>query len=415
MVPTAHRLALTVAALLVPSMLAAPAQGGALPGPTVGGAQVFSKYAFGQDLVVDREGGATIVWTRSVARPVVLAAHREAGGAWSAWTRLGRGLGPQVGVDAAGSVTAAWRTPHNGLDSARLRADGAWTEPTHVAARDSHVLGFDLAVAADGSAAMAWTHRTAAPDAPRQISWVHRPKGGAWTAPVAVTKAGHATRPLLALSHDLATMVFGVQRMGHPQRILTRSKAAGKPWTKSHVLTRSGSSIDLAVDRAGGAMMLFEPGSRATLKAVTRPPAGQWGTPFRLSPAGVHVHRYALEMNADGAAVVAWVRGQGGVDAMTKPPDGPWSASTRLSDPGTQSSMVAVSINQHGDSLATWGYFGLQAADHLAAGTWSGAAVVHPARDQVLEVALSATGPGGDSLVLYKHEDSALRVRDVTP
>ena len=77
--------------------------------------------------------------------------------------------------------------------------------------------------------------------------------------------------------------------------------------------------------------------------------------------------------------------------------------------------MVGVSINQHGDSLATWGYFGLQAADHLAGSAWSASAVVHPAGNQVLEVALPVTGPGGRSLVLYKHEDTALRVRDVTP
>ena len=411
---TARRTGIALTALLLAAALGLPARA-AVPAPTVGPAELFSTHAFGEDLVIDREGDATVVWTRSVARPVVLAASRAHGADWGSWTTLGRGFSPQVGVDAKGVVTAVWRTPKGGLDSARLRADGTWATPTHLVGPGGHVLGFDLDVGPGGTAVVAWTHRTGAPGSPRQISWVQRVRGGSWSTPRAVTRPGHVNEPYVGLSNGLVTLVYGVQRPGHPQAVLTRSKAVGRSWTGPRVLTRSGYDLALVTDRAGGAMVVFEPGARSILKSVTRPAGGRWGMPTRLSPAGVQVHRYSMAMNGAGAAVLAWVRGHGGSDAMTRGAGQGWSAPTRLSDPGTRSAMVAVSINGAGDSLATWGYFGLQVAAHLAGAPWSGAAVVEPAGDQVLEVTRPATGPGGDSLLLYKHEETALRVRDVIP
>jgi hypothetical protein len=400
----------TISALSGPS-----AQAAAIPAPTVGDAVLFSKFAFGHGLVVDASGNATLVWIRSVSHPEVLAAHRPAGGAWSAWAVIGRGTGPQVGVSATGAVVAAWRTLGSGLDTARLRPDGSWTRPRLLTGPHARVLGFDLAVAPAGAAAVAWTHATGSPAAPRQISWVHHAPGKPWTDPRAVTPAGFAKAPLLGLSSGRTTLVYGVQRLGHPQVVRTRSTSPGGSWTRPHTLTRAGSSVDLAVAGDGAAIVVFKPGTRQVLKTVARPAGGRWGTPALLSPVGVHVDQFALDMNRQGDAVLAWVRGQGGVDAQTRTAAGDWSEATRLSSPGVTSAMVDASINQSGDSLVAWGYFGLEASSHLSGSTWSEPALVHRHGNQVLEDVELATGPDGAAIVLYKHEDTALRARDVWP
>ena len=184
-----RRTGMLLTALLAAGALALPAQGAAIPAPTVGDAAVFSKFAFGEDLVIDHDGNATAVWTRSVSHPVILTSSRAAGGQWGSWTAIGRGFAPQLGVDAKGAVTAVWRTPRGGLDTARRQTDGDWTPVVQLTGPGSHVLGFDLEVAARGSAAVAWTHRVGAPGSPRQISWVHRAHLGPWTAPAALTPA----------------------------------------------------------------------------------------------------------------------------------------------------------------------------------------------------------------------------------
>ena len=66
-------------------------------------------------------GDATIVWTRSVSHPDVLASHRPAGGDWGDRVVLGRGFDARVEADRRGRVTAVWSTPRHALVSARSR------------------------------------------------------------------------------------------------------------------------------------------------------------------------------------------------------------------------------------------------------------------------------------------------------
>jgi hypothetical protein len=388
----------------------------------VGPAEVFSKNAFGHDLVPDRQGNTTLVWTRSVSHPAVLAAQRPAGGEWGPWTVLGRGFGPQVAADARGVVTVAWRTLGRGIDVARQRPGGTWSAPAHLTpARKpgtaGRVLGLDLSVAPGGAAAVVWDATTAVKGAPRQVRWTHRARTAPWRAPSQITPAGHAQEPQEALDgQGDATLHYAVQRRGTPPAVVTRSHARGGEWTRPRTLGAEGYHRMLAVDRAGNALVVFTPNLRRVI-AVRRPTGAPWGTRQALTPHGVHVDQFALAMNRAGRAILAWIRSDDAVEALRMTPNGSWSAPSTVAEPGNGFvAMVATSIDARADALVAWGYFGLDAAYQAAGGdSWSEAATIARHGDRVLEDVQLATGPGGSSVATYKEEDTALRARDVVP
>ena len=166
----------------------------------VGPPTAFSRSPLGDSLVIDHRGDATIVWTRSVSHPDVLASHRPAGGDWGDRVVLGRGFDARVEADRRGRVTAAWSTPRHALVSARSRPDGSWgpsarlTPPAEPGGA-GRLRGLDLAVARGGRAMVAWSATTGDPGSPRQVFWARRPRGAGWAIPPPATRPGHPETP----------------------------------------------------------------------------------------------------------------------------------------------------------------------------------------------------------------------------
>jgi hypothetical protein len=408
-------MALVVAAATHPASSAEPS-----PPPTVGPAEVFSTFAFGHEIITDRRGGTTLVWTRSVARPAVLAAHRPTGGDWGEWTRIGRGFSPQVGVESRGVVTALWQTPRDAVHSARLRRNGSWSAATQVspAARPGEpgrLRGLDLAVSPGGAALAVWASTTGVKGSPRQLHWARRGSGGPWRTPADVAPPGHAAEPQVEMDADaVATLVHGVQRRGEPTAVVARRHVPGSGWTRARTLAPDGYPVELEVERAGDALVVFRPGSRR-VDVVSRPADGRWRDARTLTPPGVRVDDFAAAMNGAGNAVVGWIRGNGDVEALRKDPGRPWSDPALVSPSDGGAAFVSASVGEDAGALVAWGYFGIEAAFQAPGSEWSEPVTVARDRDAVVEVLDTATGRDGGFVVVFKNEELAMRARDIVP
>jgi hypothetical protein len=408
-------LALVASAAIHPASSAEPS-----PPPTVGPAEVFSTFAFGHEIVTDRRGGTTLAWTRSVARPAVLAAHRPAGGDWGEWVRVGRGFSPQVAVDRRGVVTALWQAPRHAVESARLRRDGTWSAATRLTPPvrpgvPGRLRGLDVAMAPGGTAVAVWAATTGLRGSPRQLHWARRAPGEPWSRPAEVAPPGHDAEPQAEMDADeVTTLVYRVQRRGAPSAVMARRHVPGSGWSGPRTLAPDGYRLELEVDDAGNAMVVFKPGPRR-VAAVSRPADGGWHRPRTLSPSGARAGDFAFSMNGAGNALVTWVRGNDDVEALRKDPGSPWSEPALVAPSDGGAAFLSASINEEAAALVAWGYFGIDAAFQSPGSEWSEPVTVARDRDAVVEVLDTATGRDGGFVVVFKNEERALRARDVVP
>ena len=260
---------------------------------------------------------------------------------------------------------------------------------------------------------VAWSATTGDPGSPRQVFWARRPRGAELGDRVAVTRPGHPETPQLAVAaHGVATLMYGVRRFGAARSLVARDHVPGRGWTPPTLLGHGGYSSELAVDRAGTAVVAFDPDLRR-VRAVSRPAGGTWRSPRTLTHQD-GVNAFDLAMNRSGDTVVVWVHGNGDLEASRRSVTEPWSSPTPVARSDRSVGLVSVAMGRDADALVVWGSFDITAAHQTAGSDWSEPTVVET-RDLVLEVVDTTTGPDGTTVVVYKQEDTALRARDVRP
>ena len=368
---TSTALAVGGTALLPPR-----ATGSVAAAPEWGPVTTLAPTTRGESLAVAPDGAVTVVWATTGTTPgQVVARHRPAGGSWGAAEVIGHGYAPRVTADETGDVTAVWLTQSrgrtDGVAAARRPAGGTWSRPTHLS-RDREVPGYrpgsedvfgatqlDLAAGAGGQVAVVWAWGSAGRDRPWRVQAVRRPAGGPWGHPVAVTPADWSSAPQVGVDAGGTTVVaWGRQPFGHPQKLLAREHRPGTGWTSPDTVASQGYAPELAVDRAGEAVLAYSTDDAAVAAAV-KPAGGTWESPQRLSPAGVEVGDFALATNGAGASVVALGRSGGRVDVVDRAVGGAWTAP----DPVVRSQApvydVLVALDDAGDTFLGWGAYGL--------------------------------------------------------
>ena len=184
-------------------------------------------------------------------------------------------------------------------------------------------------------------------------------------------------------------------------------------WTRETTLTSSASAEQLAVDRAGDAVVVFEPMTfPSSVMATYRPHDGRWSKPRRLSPRGVDVGNLpALAMNGAGRILAGYGR-PGGMDLVQRPPHGPWSDPEQVVD--LEATWATVALNGAGDTLYGWGSSVFSCAYRPAGGSWSSPFQVAPDLGGELDWITGVVAPDGDVVVMWAQEDDPylLQVRE---
>lgn len=207
-----------------------------VPGTTVGGDRPA--------VVVDDAGTTTAVWRQSYRDSdgtrvhVMLAARRSIGGRWSEPRTIGcpppeecAGKHPQVGVNRAGVVTAAW-SDGTTVMAVRRPVGDPWG-PARVVGSARDPWGWDLAVSRNGEVVIVWdTHPRGSH---RQVEAVIRPARGSWRDPVPL---GRGYRSEVATSATGAAVV--VSARGQDDNLWAVRYLPGHGWSAWQRLARRG-------------------------------------------------------------------------------------------------------------------------------------------------------------------------------
>lgn len=426
-------LAFSTVAVLAISSASVPTQAADAPDPGSPGRwgpiRTLAPNPQSASIAVDGRGVTTVAWQSTGFPASVVVRQRRADGTWGKRTVVGEGISPVVVADRRGSVTVVWLTQRDGYSdgvAAARQSSGRWSAPVRLS-RDVALPGYvpgaaphgasdlDVAVNARGAVVATWAWGSEEGDVPSRIQSAFRRASGPWRAAVDVTPAIGADEPTVGIAADgTATVVYGLQAFGEPQKLVSRRRAATGRWGGPALVAPEGYDHDVAVSGDGTTVAVFTP-DFAQVRAATRHAVGKWRT-RTISAPGAEVGDADLALSPKGRAVVAMSQENGGVSLVERVPGGWWSAPERLAGGGAVVSEVVVSLNSEGDTFVGWGMYGLYGRYRPAGKPWSRRYTVAPdAGVEVLEWVGASTAPGGTVSVLWDQEARPLRMRVLTP
>jgi len=241
-------------------------------------------FPFGPRVAIDAAGNAVAVW----AGATVQAAFRSAStGTWSAAVDIGgesTGSAPELTMNAAGDVVAAWVAFRIGggalsewIDAAYRPADGSWSAPTTVSTPGSNFQDVHVGLDGAGNALVAWTDLHPADHSVVQTA-SRSAVTGAWQAPVNVV----APQPgRFAFFTDLAlddagnAVAVWTSTLGLEAALRPGASGRWQPPTTVAALPSGGYRVGVGMDGAGGALATWYTGGRpAVVMASDLRPAG---------------------------------------------------------------------------------------------------------------------------------------------
>ena len=200
-----------------------------------------------------------------------------------------------------------------------------------------------------------------------------------WSPPVPLTQGTEtAIAPDLAVDGD--NRLHAVWYNGS-RTVLYASKEPGDTtWTAPISISNSGAAYypDVAVDPEGNVHVIWE--ENDDIFYATKPSAGDWSSPVKLSNTGQANIMPGLYADADGNLHAVWSDGSPGNDeilyAFKGSGAGAWSATERVSDTAGKSWVPDVVADSQGDVHVAWHdftlgpteiYYAMKPAD----GSWS--------------------------------------------
>lgn len=310
-------------------------------------------------VAVDDAGNSYAAWSTMTE---LRFAWRPAGGGWQPSELVSSApavdsqvaAGPQMGVDAAGNVTIAWR--EGGQIKATTRGPRAATiQPVQTVATDDYGgAGYSLHVARNGSAVIAYAN-----DA-RRVVIATRAAGatafGAVEDPEVTTAYPIVDSPNAWIGDD---GTVGVAYSPNGIGVIAAVRPAGGSWD---VETADGgffraANAAIAVDPTGGAVLAYFDGSDELI-VRGRPP----GAARNFGPAddvslpgsggGDFLAPVQMKLDALGNATIAW-RQNGQVYVVDRPSSGPLGMPVSI--PGSAAGdYVRLAIDSAGAALVSW-------------------------------------------------------------
>ena len=286
--------------------------------------------AYELQIAVDPLGNETAIWVRRVGRSwIVQSATRSVGGSWSAPVTLSAaGAGSAlVAAGPEGNVTAVWLLEREEgwrsvVQSATRSAGGIWSAPVTLSATGIRADWPQVAVDSQGNATAAWAGR-ASNGRRIRIQTTTRPAGGAWSAPVSISKAGHrlVQDPQIAVSPQGEATAIWQRSNGSYLVVQGATRPAGGGWSRPVDITtghgRGGQHLQLAVDSWANATAIWEgydtrPGPTFAIQAAKHPPGGAWSQPTDISRWTESLGEPQIAVDPRGGSTAIWPIGARG-------------------------------------------------------------------------------------------------------
>lgn len=335
------------------------------------------------DVAVNEEGEAIATWMRQTASPrwevevsrlSDIGATPAGSGAWSTPIIISapgaNAQEPQVGIDAEGVATAAWRQQEGGNFGTAVASEeaGTWSAPEFLSDPTNTNEAPQLVVDPAGDAAVAWNRSTA-------VEASVRPAGGSWT-----------TREEVAVAPG--------QGLGHPS---------------------------IAIDESGEVTMAWELAENATppyiIQAASRPLGGSWSTPQNVSGTSTNKRSPQVVVTPEGHAFLAWISNYEIVESAEKDAGGAWTAAAAGPTlPGVEGLYtVKGGLDEEGNATVViegelTGFEGaIWLTRHSASGAWTEPAQINDvAEDQAYRPSI-AVDPYGDAVIAWSGYSEAAR------
>ena len=287
-------------------------------------------------VVADASGRVTAAWG---AIGAVQSRQRPAGGSWSATAPVGDGLWPDLGVDAAGNVTATWQGPGGAMQASSMPPGGTWSPAQPLSGASPDAGTPHVTVAASGAAMVTWSSfESGTTYVPRAA---YRPPGGAFGPGVALrTSDKGAVAPDVAVAGggfvavwDEGNMIDGYTAFG------ARFTGAWSP--AAPLLPHPGFEARVAGAPNGDAVAVLAgfPEAGRTIEAVALDVGGPTLTTFSAPGAGPEDQILSYSATAADAwsavASYSWSFGDG--TTATGP-----SVTHAYADPGTYAVTLTV-------------------------------------------------------------------------
>ena len=322
-------------------------------------------------LAVDGAGHALALWQLESDERIEAARYDAGSHTWGAVAVLGYGVRPVVDMDDAGNAVAAWAdrsvTPRAMVAARFTAGTGQWAAPV-VVHQNAVVIGLDVDVAPDGTAAVLWYDE----DVPRTRSALSvslaLPPGGTWSAPSVLSTTSPTGAVAVGGDHAMAVWTTGQGAM------FSRADVSSGPavWTTPALVAPSlagpsGLTFAVGADELGDVVATWTVGGSGYGSQYSR--TSGWAAAERLSPPGVTIREPAVLMATTGTATVAWAAEQwpyGAVqatawDATLDPPTllsvspSPGTLTVAFtSPPATLPEFAALNVEYSIDGGTTW-------------------------------------------------------------
>jgi hypothetical protein len=320
------------------------------------------------DVAMDRNGGATAVWTQDDgAKHVVFAARFTVAGGWAAPDKLltadAQGAArPRVGMSANGLAVVVWQES----DGTRpniwgARYDTAWSTPARLETSTEPAEFPTVAINANGNGMAVWRQR---------VSANYRLFGNRWTS----TWAGPVPIEASDVSQVDQNFDVGVDDIGNAIAVWSynvqdnvftnRYDAVGGGWGTQALLgpgsASNQASPKIGVDSNGNAMAVWRVAAGTDVSSRRYTVSGGWGTttPIEEAP-GVAIFPY-VGVDDLGSAVAVWRQTETDAPSVRRVlasrfANGAWAAPLRFDPPDAGNADSArVAVNEAGDAFAIW-------------------------------------------------------------
>ncbi len=274
-------------------------------------------------IAMNPAGDAVVVWDHVVGQTaaVVQAAGRPAGGAFAAPLDVSAagltGALPHVALDDAGNATVVWTQTTAGGSTAQAATRPAGG-PTFSAPVDLSAIGqaggARVATNGAGETVAVWEDVEAGT---RFVQAAIRPPGEAFSAPVDVAPPGaDAVEPQVGIDADGNAVAVWSRLDGATRRVQLATRPRGGTFGPPGSLSPAGGEARaprLAVSPGGDVVVAWQRSDAANtiVQAVARRAGADFGATADLSAAGRDAVEPQVGIDADGDAVVAWLRSDG--------------------------------------------------------------------------------------------------------
>jgi hemolysin type calcium-binding protein len=268
---------------------------------------------------------------------------------------------PVIGTDGKGDVVAIWRELDG--DSSVIRAasrpkGGEWSSE-RISAPAPDTESPALAMDRDGNAVAAW-HRSDGADSVVQAAV--RPAGGAWSAAEDLSSpADPAFDVEVAAEHGRIAAVWVVLRNRHTL-VVSSTRSVDGAWSPPRTLAGpvgNPGAPTIALDDDGGAVAAWRwsNGAYRVVEAASMASDGTWATPVVLSGPSRNATPPRLAMDAEGHAIVGWLRSNGDwtvAQVSSRSADGSWARPVTLSKRAGDARNLDLDMTRDGHAIVSW-------------------------------------------------------------